>query len=451
MPLKNRISLKLERSRYLRELLMSMNILEPSRGVNLSERRSRYRLGCLRFGWLIRAALFLTAILALSPASGASFPPNANAAWVYDPPAHNGSHGAVKPGYFVDTLTRYNDNASSGALIRELYVYGGDMEMYCPNHEPKLCQTKDFHVYYSYSAQHNDAKSGGTLDHENSSVRAYALRFGHQTFPGGGRTFIVPVIDGTVSEHGTLQGFDELSREQAAAFADKVAHQVCADGLADGVQFDLEPFNVTKKAGQYYFYKKIAQDFASSAMGCVDSHHPHGRFFSIFTVANRIRPNTPSADHVQKIMQVAGNGYLIDALYDLQGTPPGHQTSFKAYRKLVQRETQNMRNWAARIGLKYQFGVPAAAAAHEFAACRGVPCRLSNTNAQRNNDDAQLTYAKSAVDAIRSSGAMQDSHYLGIALWAWSPGLHFKGMQFSPTEPPASVRRYLSKNLADKQ
>jgi len=386
----------------------------------------------------------------LSQASTASFPPKANAAWIYDPPADNGSRGKVKPGHFTDVLTHYNDDASSGARISEFYIYAGDMEMYCPEHRAKQCQPDDFHVYYSNAAQHGNAIGGRDDHHGNTSVQAYARWLSAHPLPDGEPALIVPIIDGVVSGHGALRGFNDLSRKQAEAFADKVTEQVCADDSVDGIQFDLEPFNVVRQAGQYYFYKRIAQNFASRSKRCVDSSHPQGRFFSIFTVANRIRPGTPSADNVQKIMQVANNGYLIDALYDLKGTLPGHQTSAKDYQKLVQRETSNMRNWAAQIGIKFQFGVPAAASAHEFGECRGAPCQASQKTVHGNAVSIQLAYVKSAVAAIRSSGAMQDPHYLGVALWAWSPGLHYKGMQFSPKVPGAAVTHFLSEALVNK-
>ena len=381
-----------------------------------------------------------------SPLPAAAFPPKRNAAWVYDPPARHGGHKATVPGYFASSIVQYNERAKRGSRIGELYVYGGDMEMYCPDHEDSGCSAQNFYVFYSSAAQHGTRDSGSGHNDKNESVQAYTHIFHQDTSGNGSRLDIVPIIDGVISGRGALHGFDNLSQAQSDAFADKVARQICADSAVDGVQFDLEPFGVSRKAGQYYFYKRIGRDFASRKMGCVDEGHPKGRFFSIFTVANRIRPNTAGAKHVRQIMHTAGNGYLIDALYDLEGTPPGHRTPVAAYRRLVMREVRHMRDWASLIDVKYQFGVPAAASAHEFSACAGVRCQ--KTQKGERGSDMQLRYVKTAIAAIDENHCVDAPGYLGVALWAWSAGLPYKGMHFSPTKPSTKVQQYLAKGLA---
>lgn len=379
----------------------------------------------------------------LPQAFASSFPPKANAAWVYDPQQGRGHDKSVKAGYFAHAVEEYNERAPAGARIGEVYVYGGDMEMYCPDHKAARCRAKDFHVYYSQAAQHGRESSG---DHDtNVSVQAYARDLDGSS--DRDKVILSPIIDGAVRGHGALSGFGQLSREQARTFADKVAKQVCSDPPVDGIQFDLEPFDVSKKNGQYYFYKRIAHDFASRDTGCVDEQHPRGRFFSIFTAANRMRPHTASGRNVQEIMHVANNGYIIDALYDLQSTPPGQQTSMADYQRLVKKETRHMRQWANELNIKYQFGVPAVAATHEYGACSGQRCRPAGDADSDDPQRIQLDYVKAAMQAIKASGAPQDSRYLGVALWAWSPKVHYGGMHFSPVEPSASVQRYLQGQL----
>lgn len=389
-------------------------------------------------------ALIAFCLFAVLPQAFAStFPPKANAAWVYDPQNGSGQHKSIKAGYFAHAMAQYNQHASADARIGELYVYGGDMEMYCPHHQAGQCRPKDFHVYYSRAAQHGKAPHSGKVT--NVSVQAYERQL--HRLAGLRGMILSPIIDGSLTGHGALRGFNQLSPELARVFADKVAKQVCADTAVDGIQFDLEPFDVSKKNGQYYFYKRIAHDFASRQTGCVDKRHPRGRFFSIFTAANRIRPHSASARHVRQIMRVANNGYIIDALYDLQGTPAGHQASIADYRRLVRRETRHMRRWAADLGLKFQFGVPAAAATHEYGACRGHRCRPAANQPGRDADDTQLAYVKAAMQAINASGARDDKDYLGVALWAWSPDVDYGGMRFSPAEPSPVVKRYLNEHL----
>lgn len=376
--------------------------------------------------------LALTAVAPLT-ALADSFPPRGNAAWIYDPQHKPRSGARVEAGYFARALSQYNGTAGWAHRITELYVYAGDMEMYCPQKQPRRCRKKDFHVYYAPGKQSPQPA-------RNRSVAAYQSRRKHS--PGLAGTYIVPVIDGTISGHGQLSGFNRLSRRQAESYADVVAKTVCADPAAAGIQFDLEPFNVSTRNGQYYFYRRIAHDFSSEAVGCVDSIHPRGRFFSIFASARHIRPGTTSASHVKSIMGVADNGYLIDSLYDLSGSPAGSRTPVDRYRRFVGTETLHMRRWADRLGIPYQFGVPAAASAHEYAACKGAGCRYAPASSA-----TQLSYVKAAINAVDKAGARNDERFLGIAVWAWSPTVSYGGMEFMPTRPPPSVLGYLANRL----
>lgn len=373
----------------------------------------------------------------------ADFPPRTNAAWVYDPPSIEGRQRPVKAGYFVEVLNHYNAQASAGARIGLLYVYGGDMEISGPRRQVTRCQLRDFRLNYSDAAQHDVRRAARSIT--NASVNAYASRL-VRSFESP-RLLLSPVIDGTISEAGSLSGFDELTRHQAQVFADEVASRVCADPAVDGIQFDLEPFNVTRRAGQYHFYKRISQNFAARRCGCVDALHPYGRFFSIFTTPNRLRPRSASARHIHQIMRVAGNGYLIASLYDLEGTPAGQQTHLPAYRRQVQRETQRMRQWADGLGVKYQFAVPASASVHEYGACRGQRCQPSQSVPSNDPETTQLAYLKAAMEAIRASGALDDTLYLGVALWAWSTDIRRDRMQFLPAEPSNAAKRYIINHL----
>lgn len=363
-------------------------------------------------------------------------PSRANFAWVYDPQPGQ-TDGTLKPGYFSQSLDNYNARARGQHRLHGLYVYAGDMEMYCPGRDPHRCQAHDMHVYYTGNAP--DAATTGRRK-GNASVAKYARSM------RAGAVFSfkldVPVIDGSISPKGTLPGFDRLEPAQARAFADKVAEKVCADPNADGVEFDLEPFDVSRRAGQFHFYTRIAEDFASTKHGCVDGSHPRGRFFAIFTTSRRLRPGSAGARNVQAIMHTAHNGYLIDALYDLSGAPVGQRTPVKRYVQLAAREARRMRRWADALKIPYQYGVPAAAGAHEYAQCRGTACPAGDGTSVN-----QLAYVRAALAAIAAAGARTDPRFLGIALWAWSPSVAVHGMHFLPAQPPPDVVRYLAGNL----
>lgn len=390
-------------------------------------------LGC--GGLLVMCALFA---LSAGPACGETsmqFPPPGNSAWVYDTLYHNGESRGRDPGSFAHAINQYNRQARKGHAITRVFPYGGDLEMYC-GHKASRCTEQDLKVLF-------DGDAGGAR-----SVAAYAQRLKSVQ---GRSVQIVPVLDGSIRGHyqGSLKGFNELSPRLARVFADKVARQMCANPQVDGIQFDLEPFNVRNKNGQYYFYRRIAEDLAGAVghpgndpFHCVDSAHPHGRYFSIFGAAHSLAPGTASARHVRDIMTAHHNGFFIAALYDLSSEPPGHLTQPGWYARAAKHEAQLARRGASRLGVPYQLAIPAAASMHEYAGCRGHKCRDP-----RHARHSQLDYVKAGIQAIRASGALHDPLYLGTAVWCWNRAIVHGGNRYSPARPTSRVLRYLGQHL----
>jgi hypothetical protein len=272
---------------------------------------------------------------------------------------------------------------------------------------------------------------------------------------------ISPIIDGRTDPGGYLQGFNELGPELAAGFADKVAEQVCADPYVDGIQFELEPFNVTTRNGQYYFYEQIAKDFAgrhgvgaaADPYGWIDAAHPRGRFYSVFTFAASIQPSTESAANVRHILNAYGNGYLMDSLHDLSSAPAGTLNGIDTYRVAGQREASDTTRWANRLHIKYGFGIPACASAHEYTTCAATAaatdvCVPDETGA---TGYPMIEYAKAAVDAIVATGAPRDPRYLGTAIWDFGDHVSWNGLNFGPVPAPADVLSYFATNLPGAQ
>jgi hypothetical protein len=370
-----------------------------------------------------------------APAHGpaTAFPPKANSAWVYDTTA---------PGTWVQAIDRYNQQASTGHELNEVYSYATDMEMYCPDNDGTQCAASDLYSFY-------EPGGGGW-----ARTAAYDQAF-NASDPN--TMIISPIIDGRTDPQGYLQGFNELSPELAAIFADKVAAQVCADPLVDGIQFDLEPFDVTSKNGQYHFYLQLAKNFAgehagspsADPYGCVDDAHPRGRFFSVFTFAASIRPGTASAGNVQDILNTYRNGYFMDSLYDLSDAPAGTLNGIADYRTAVQREATQTKQWANRLHLKYGFGIPASASAHEFTTCTETAdaigtCVPDSTGAA---GYPMIEYTTAAVTAIERTGAPHDPRYIGTAIWDFGDHVSWNGLNFGPVPPTDDVLDYLAGHL----
>jgi hypothetical protein len=351
-----------------------------------------------------------------SPLSAAatSVRPVGNGTWAYD---------EGKPGRWASRINDYNAAAAAGHRLRVLMSYGTDLEMYCPGNDPSKCTKDDLYSFYTPG-------SGGA-----KSTAAYAA-----AIPGA---VLAPIIDGAIGSD-YLSGFNELSPDLARAFADKVTTQVCADPRVSGIQFDLEPFDVRSHNGQFSFYLQIAKDFASTARGCRDTAHPRGRFFSVFTVAGSIKPGTSSATNVERMLNAYGNGYIIDSLYDLSGQPGGHLNPPATFAVNVAREVGHMKRWSNQLGIRYGFGVPGAASAHEYTACIGncFPDSTAHTGYP------MLRYSTAAIDAIRKSGARSDRFFVGNYLWYFGPGPQDHGTyQTLPAPVTSRVLTYFRTHL----
>ena len=76
----------------------------------------------------------------LSQGSVASFPPKASSAWAYD---------TTSPGTWVNAIKAYDQQATAGHKLNEVYSYATDLEMYCPNNDGTQCTAGDLYSYYT--------------------------------------------------------------------------------------------------------------------------------------------------------------------------------------------------------------------------------------------------------------------------------------------------------------
>ncbi|MFC6704165.1 hypothetical protein [Flexivirga alba] len=372
-----------------------------------------------------------------SAAHNDAFPPKANSAWVYD---------TAQPGTWVDAISAYNARAGAGHALNQVYSYGTDMEMYCPDNDGTRCTAGDLYSFYT--------EAGGGPARTAAYYDAFAAA-------DPGSFTISPIIDGRTDANGYLQGFNELSPSLAAEFADKVAAQACADPHVDGIQFDLEPFDVSTKNGQYFFYLQLAKDFAGQhagnpaddPYGCVEVDHPRGRFYSVFTFAEAIRPGTESAANVGDILSTYGNGYLMDSLYDLSDAPAGTLNNLDDYTSAARREAGNTKQWANRLHIRYGFGIPASASAHEFTTCTEGPDAVGSCEPDASGATGypMLSYTQAAVAAIRLSGAVHDPRYIGTAMWDFGDDVSWNGLSFAPAPASSDVLDYLATSLPGSQ
>eukprot|EP00919_Chromeraceae_sp_WS-2016_P068265 GHVR01161717.1.p1 GENE.GHVR01161717.1~~GHVR01161717.1.p1 ORF type:complete len:402 (+),score=48.76 GHVR01161717.1:295-1500(+) len=346
-------------------------------------------------------------------------------------------HGKfVKSGLFKDTITAWNEKAT-GFPYTQIFSYGGDIEMYCRG-SGQSDQTTPCTKANGYVSPPGKDLTDGFLvtfpgDEKDQQIGLKNLE-AYLHIPKVAQNIII--IDGRVdlltgTEDEYLDYINALPENEATYFADKVSKAVCGNNNVAGVQFDIEPFSFTGEGGkvsgngQKFFYNQIAKNFASDTFGCVNSDHPNGRIFSIFTFAKAITPD------VKTMLTQYGNGYVMDSLYDLGPLPGGQLNSVKDFKTYALQEIQDMK----ALNIPYQFAIPAAASAHEF------ETRAGKDAAGAGN---QIEYVKSVIELIKEN-VLNDPNFKGIGVWSYNQKMYWPkgGDEYTPASPSEESMNYL--------
>lgn len=395
-----------------------------------------------------------------------SIVPFGNGAWVYDGTyTENGNKGPTKAGLFFKELADYNNQATAGHEIDQVFAYGGDIEMYCQGSGESSgltpCGPNEFLlVFYPPGSV---SKNKNTWDDylKNTGDSGYASFESYSTVPKIKNRVIVidgRVDNGNMGTYDYLDHLNTLSPQDAAHFADKIAKNICASSGIDGVQFDIEPFSFSGEGGsfsgngQQYFYTELAKDFAgyfgnnddplgtnpdlgSDPLHCVDRTHPNGRFFSVFTFSHAITPAVASS------FTHHSNGMIVDSLYDLGSKPGGELNNPAQFQQLITTEISNMKKIANQYNLAYQFAIPVSASAHEFES-------ISKDGKNTSTGVKQLTYVQEAIAAIQPDLLkISDPNFKGIDIWSWNQAMWWNQMKFTPASPDQEELHFLSNNL----
>ena len=138
----------------------------------------------------------------------------------------------------------------------------------------------------------------------------------------------------------------------------------------------------------------------------------------------------------------------MDSLYDLSSAPAGTLNGIATYRAAANREATDTKHWANRLHIKYGYGIPASASAHELSTCAATAasgtCVPDATGA---TGYPMIEYAKAAVHAIDATGALHDPRYLGTAVWDFGDHVSWNGLNFGPVPAPGDVLSYLATHL----
>ena len=349
-------------------------------------------------------------------------------------------HGKfVKSGLFKDTITAWN-NQAKGFPYTQIFSYGGDIEMYCrgsgQSHTADPCIKAN--GYTSKKGLEDAFLVTFPGDEKDQQIGLKNLE-AYLHIPKVAQNIII--IDGRVdlptgTEDEYLDYINALPENEATYFADKVSKAVCGNNNVAGVQFDIEPFSFTGEGGmvqgpgQKYFYNQIAKNFASTEFGCVNTDHPNGRIFSIFTFAKAITPD------VKTMLTQYGNGYVMDSLYDLGPLDGGQLNSIEDFKTYAAKEIEDMK----ALDIPYQFAIPAAASAHEFE----TRVTKDGINMKAAGLGKQIEYVKAAIELIKDN-ALDDPNFKGIGIWSYNQKMFWPkgGDEYTPASPSEETMNYL--------
>ncbi|MDF1759350.1 MAG: hypothetical protein P1U40_02320 [Coxiellaceae bacterium] len=367
------------------------------------------------------------------------FPQCLNSAWTYDTtfmpvtpsilntvsfsdsdasPSIVGYNKKATVGSQAQNVITFNKLMGAGKGLNQLYVYGGDAELFCSEKTP--CTDSNSKAFsFNYTTVPANAPAGMQGYTGQKNFNAYQSAFAAGSAKDKNIALTV-VVDGRINalgvtaswldnftygvKHGgkiwrndigqNSTSFNDLSQAQAYAFADKITAQVCTGSpTATGIHFDLEPFNIKYEAnvenpptnsntgyGQYWFYSRVADNLAgiphtssshSTSSTSTNFVPCHGMYFSVFTFPGAFNPN------MSKILNKNKNGYAVVSLYDLGGESTGSINSLRAglvastpayYAAKLKTLLSDLKTAQGKLKepIYYQIGIPASASAHEF-------------------------------------------------------------------------------------
>ncbi|MBT3812929.1 MAG: hypothetical protein HOF98_09030, partial [Gammaproteobacteria bacterium] len=381
-----------------------------------------------------------------------------NGTWIYDAQFPDGPTGGAftSAGLWAEKLINHNQSAAEGHKINQLFTYGGSLEMYCKGSGEsdfsEACNSKNMLVTYFPPSFYNTNLTFDTLgDSGYESTVAYKIATDFSKPETNTVTKIIPIIDGRVDNpvsNDYLNAFNIMSQSEANLFADNVARVYCADPHVSGVQFDIEPFDITQ-LGQKYFYERIAMNLAGENSNhdfdCKNVYYPQGRSFSVFTFPSVINK---APETLASILNEYNNGYVVYSLYDLGSLAAGSVSSPAVYQSYVQYHLNAIKILAQQYGVYFQLAIPAAASVHEYEATATYQ-NGDVVNVQQTGY-GQVEYVKTAIETINSNNMRQLPQFMGIDLWGWSKYMSYPPHTnniYLPNQPTGLVLEYLEKNL----
>merc|ERR1711959_95318 len=356
------------------------------------------------------------------------------------------------------------DTAGTGAEIKTVYSYGGDVEFW-----PKKggdtktacwAPAKDTCNFTSYYDPVN-RKAAATYSTTKGVEQIVSLIDSRLD----GWEMIKLYNNHDACEFGDFYpNLNNLTDPQLGQLAQQTAKLFCDDENVGGVQIDLEPYQDPYKEKLETFLTAISKEMKddTGANGCKNARHPKCRTTSYFTFAHRTRD-----DFYKTVFNE--NSYFVFSGYDLR--PKSDSFEYNNVTEFgnnleweingggpeVPQRKFNIRT-ATKSGAKFTLALPIAASCHEYE--HYVPMHGDGCGPACQPWDSGVKmadYVQKMMDVLTSPKNSDVIHFknpqfLGLSFWVWTYDMTYPPMKwfnnlFLPNTPSKDVLSILKKEL----
>lgn len=291
----------------------------------------------------------------------------------------------------------------TGYGFKTIYVYAGDVEMYCRGIQGSNPDTPcvfsgsgaNSYIYYTEFARQ------AVIKYKNAGFNVY-LNF-----------------DGRIGEY--VPNFSQLSLQEVEDMASTLAGIVCGESNAIGLGWDVEPFD----NNQVSFFATLDRLVSVCK-----------KTWGIFTFAERFNSTMWTTG-------LGNSGILLDSTYDLecstcrpcQCVPPTANDARPGqdnYASIFTTHLNYLISTSAKYNKKYQLFVAGSGTTQIYEYSTLANC-FNQTCPWKMSD-----WLRAWINTADSSNLKQDPRFLGVAVYDWAPGNN--GGYFPNTPEPDFIQ-----------
>jgi len=326
---------------------------------------------------------------------------------------------SANPAFAFTYTTATQDWRTETADYKAVYVYAGDVELYCRGSPTATAAggASNTSIPCDFAAGRNQ----NAFVYYGSSAKAAAA-----SYKAAGKTVYLN-FDGRISPRNEsyVPDFSLLSSSEISQFAATVAELVCADANVDGMGWDVEPFD----NNQVDFFAALD----ASLTAC-------GKRWGVFAFGEDLSDD-------MWLRGLGSSGFLLDSTYDLDctqaqlpnlGCQPCQCTPPSVYAEVLLPHLYAVMAKAKIHKKPYRLMVSGSASTQLYEQLSDPTCSSAGGGGMHN---ASCPYTMSdwmavAVQAFNTAQVKADPLFEGVGVYGYTMG---NGGGFKPAVPPSAV------------